>query len=347
MRKSLFKLSFLLIPFYVLAPGILVAGFFEQNNPTFKAEQITDDVAIVGKVPDDVCTVIDAILHPIRYKRAGAPLPKGILMLGAPGTGKTTMARLIAKNTGSPIIFTSAAQFINTFIGTGPAAVRQLFTAANDSLKDQEAKQRRKLERDWWENEQKKNPDQPGTTDTPDFKVEVKPVIIFIDEIDSIACNRAGLQAGGGDQELRNTLNELFQQMEGAKSNNNIIIIAATNEDEGFLDPAFRSRFTYIAHVALPQAADRREILRFYSANCTFSTGVSLDYLSGDEYTAGYSGRDLKKLVEHIARVAASDKRFKDEEVAINFEHVQKGHSEFAERKRLEAEAVSRRRRGH
>lgn len=344
MRKRLFKLSFLSCMAYgLLASEILIANFFQPPNP-FSTEIITDEVAIVGKVPSDVNTVIDAILHPIRYKRAGAPLPKGILMLGAPGTGKTTMARLIAKKTESPIIFSSAAQFINTFVGTGPAAVRQLFEAAKNNLQEQESKQRRDFEYKWWEQQQNKDPKQQQQP-MPEIKIEIKPVIIFIDEIDSIACNRANLQAGGGDQELRNTLNELFQQMEGAKSNDNIIVIAATNEDEGFLDPAFRSRFTYIAHVSLPQCSDRLAILRYYSVNCIFAAGASLDCLAADEYTEGYSGRDLKKLVEHIARVAAGDSRLKDDEVAIENDHVQQGYEEFAERKRLEKEAESRRRR--
>lgn len=343
MRKRLFKLSlFSCMAYGLLASGILTAGFYQQPNP-FNVETITDEVAIVGKVPSDVNMVIDAILHPIRYKRAGAPLPKGILMLGAPGTGKTTMARLIAKKTESPIIFTSAAQFINTFVGTGPAAVRQLFEAAKGNLKDQESKQRSQFEYDWWTEQQKKDPKQ-AQKPMPEFKAVIKPVIIFIDEVDSIACNRSSLQAGGGDQELRNTLNELFQQMEGAKSNDNIVVIAATNEDEGFLDPAFRSRFTYIAHVPLPLYADRQAILRYYSVNCIFAAGVTLDYLAADQYTEGYAGRDLKKLVEHIASVAANDKSFKDDEVAIHNDHVVLGYEQFAERKRLEEEAESRRR---
>jgi len=269
-------------------------------------------------------------------------LPKGILMLGAPGTGKTTMARLIAKKTESPIIFSSAAQFINVYSGTGPAAIRQLFNAAKNYLKDQEVKLRLQ-----WETEQKKNSKLSlclfPRTPTPDFKVGIKPVIIFIDEVDSIACNRSGLKTGGADQELRNTLNELFQQMEGAKSNSNIVIIAATNENEGFLDPAFRSRFSYIAHVPLPQASDRLEILRYYGMNCAFVAGVTLDGLAPDEFTNGYSGRDLKKLVEQIARVAAGDKRLKDEEVAIDFDHIITGYKQFAERKCLEAKAENHR----
>lgn len=348
---------------------------FFGNDNQFTVEFITQTVDLVGSVPSDIKIVINTILNPERFRRVGAPLPKGILMIGAPGVGKTTIARYIAKETGCPIVISSAAQFINMFVGTGPAAIRSLFETARNHL------QREMMFADnydyddcccdcgpcgpccnpcgnpWccddtcddfddyaYESVNVKSGDRVECPLQQREKKSPKPVIIFIDEIDSIGATR-GTFVGAGMEE-RNTLNQLFTEMEGIRGCDNIIVIAASNEDEGFFDPALRSRFTYIAHVPLPGECDRFEILHYYAGNGMFAPGTSLDYLSVDAYTRGYAGRDLKKLVENIARIAANDMSFANDEVVITVNHIRQGYSEFNERKRREMEAEQRRRGG-
>jgi len=283
-----------------------ILNHFSSND--FVVEYVSECVDLVGSIPIDIQIIINSIKRPKRFKRVGASLPKGILMIGAPGVGKTTLARYIAKETECPIIISSAALFIEVYVGTGPAAVRDLFQTARNYLEIQE---------------------------TYSDKEEVKPVIIFIDEIDSIGMSRSNL-TNGACNERRNTLNQLFTEMEGIRKCDNIIVIAATNENEKYFDPALLSRFTYIAHIPTPNQSDRRAILHYYSANRKFDRGVTLEYLAADEYTIGYSGRDLRKLVEHIACIAANDMSIPDDKVVITQNHVKQGYEEYHQRKVLE-----------
>jgi len=306
----------------------------ENDGAKFTIENITGNVDFVGSIPSDVHTIINTIKNPERFIRVGAPLPKGILMMGHPGVGKTTIARLIAKETECPIIITSAAQFVNTYVGTGPAAIRSLFKTARDKLTQQD---------DPYAYDTEPYHHRPRQSKKDQKKKDVKPVIVFIDEIDSIGVNR-GQMTGGAGMEERNTLNQLFTEMEGLHECNNIIVIAASNEDEGYFDAALRSRFTYIAHVPLPNYVDRTAILKHFSTKSLFAPGISLEYLSGDEYTQGYAGRDLKKLVEHIARTAANDMSLANDKVVITQTHITIGFKEYNDRKKREAESEAKRR---
>lgn len=232
------------------------------------AQAVTfDDVAGIDEAENELVEIVDFLKDPQKYTRLGAYAPKGVLLIGAPGTGKTLLARAIAGEAGVPFFSMSASEFIEMIVGVGAARVRDLFRQAREQA----------------------------------------PAIIFIDEIDSIGRSR-GQYAFGGAAEQEQTLNQILSEMDGFSSKEGIIVLAATNQpdvlDKALLRPG---RFDRRIIVNLPDKKGREAILRVHTRSVPLDGAVVLEDIAA--FTPGFSGADLKNLVNEAALLAARKQR--------------------------------------
>ncbi len=187
-----------------------------------------DDVAGLKNAKQDLQEIVDFLKNPERFNKLGAKVPKGALLVGAPGCGKTLLAKAVAGEAGVPFFSCSASEMVQMFVGVGAARVRSLFEKANKRA----------------------------------------PAIIFIDEIDAIARARTGLNSLGSNDEREQTINQLLTEMDGFKTNTGVIVLAATNRvdvlDPAILRPG---RFDRQIQVELPDFKDRIEILKVHTRN--------------------------------------------------------------------------------
>ncbi|MGI6106892.1 MAG: ATP-dependent zinc metalloprotease FtsH [Lachnospiraceae bacterium] len=196
-----------------------------------------DDVAGLKEEKEDLGEIVDFLKEPERYSSLGARIPKGVLLVGAPGTGKTLLARAVAGEAGVPFYSISGSDFVEMFVGVGASRVRDLFAQA------------------------KKN----------------APCIIFIDEIDAVARRRSLGSVSGAHDEREQTLNQLLVEMDGFGTNEGIIVMAATNRvdilDPAILRPG---RFDRKVVVSRPDVQEREEILKVHSVNKPLGSDVDL-----------------------------------------------------------------------
>jgi len=231
-----------------------------------------DDVAGQETAKREVMELVEFLKNPAEFLKLGAEVPRGVLLMGAPGTGKTLMARALAGEAGVPFFSISGSEFIEVFVGVGASRVRNLFEAA------------------------KKN----------------APSIIFIDELDSVGRTR-GTGLGGGHDEREQTLNQILAEMDGFSGHEAVIVIAATNRPD-VLDPALLRPGRFDRHVTLdlPDLRDREAILRVHIRKVPLADDVDLKLVAAG--TPGFSGADLKNLVNEAAMLAA---RLKQNKVAM------------------------------
>jgi cell division protease FtsH len=222
-----------------------------------------DDVAGIDEAENELVEIVDFLRDPKKYTRLGGTAPKGVLLIGAPGTGKTLLAKAVAGEAGVPFFSMSAAEFVEMIVGVGAARVRDLFKQAREQA----------------------------------------PAIVFIDELDAIGRAR-GQVAIGGSSEQEQTLNQILTEMDGFSSREGIIVLAATNQPE-VLDKALLrpGRFDRRVIVNLPDKAGREAILKVHTRNVPLANDASLKELAAA--TPGFSGADLKNLVNEAALLAA------------------------------------------
>ena len=203
---------------------------------------------------------------PKKYNDLGAKIPKGVLLYGPPGTGKTLLAKAVAGEANVPFFSMSGSEFVEMFVGMGASKVRDLFKQAKEKA----------------------------------------PCIVFIDEIDAIGKKRDG-QVGGND-EREQTLNQLLTEMDGFEGNNGVIILAATNRPES-LDPALTrpGRFDRRVPVELPDLAGREAILKVHARKIKASDDV--DFHTIARMASGASGAELANIVNEAALRAVRDGR--------------------------------------
>ncbi len=251
--------------------GLGMGGMFGIGRSRAKRYDTTDaehrvtfnDVAGIDEAEAELVEVVDFLKAPDKYTRLGGTAPKGVLLIGAPGTGKTLLAKAVAGEAGVPFFSMSAAEFVEMIVGVGAARVRDLFKQARDSA----------------------------------------PAIIFIDEIDAIGRAR-GMVAIGGQSEQEQTLQQILTEMDGFTGREGIIVLAATNQpdvlDRALLRPG---RFDRRVVVNLPDKAGREAILRVHVRQVPLDADVNLEVLA--QATPGFSGADLKNLVNEAALLAA------------------------------------------
>lgn len=228
-----------------------------------------DDVAGVDSIRDEVSEVVEFLKNPGKFDIAGAVVPRGCLLVGKPGTGKTLLAKAIANEADVPFLSTSASQYVELFVGMGAARVRNTFKKAR----------------------------------------EKSPCILFIDEIDAIGKKRGGnANVAGGNDEREQTLNQLLTEMDGFENNSNVIVVAATNRREILDDALTRpGRFDRVISIPLPDVNGREKILEVHSKNKTLSDDISLRDVA--RVTAGQSGAELQNIMNEAAIYAARDNR--------------------------------------
>ena len=184
------------------------------------------DVAGEDEAKDSLQEIVDYLHNPDKYTEAGASMPKGILLVGPPGTGKTMLAKAVAGESNVPFFSISGSEFVEMFVGMGASKVRDLFAQAKEKA----------------------------------------PCIVFIDEIDAIGQKRSGGANMGGNDEREQTLNQLLTEMDGFEGNNGVIILAATNRPESLDPALTRpGRFDRRVPVELPDLAGREAILRVHA----------------------------------------------------------------------------------
>ena len=224
-----------------------------------------DDVAGLDEEKHELVEIVDFLKKPEEFHKMGAKVPRGVLLCGKPGTGKTLIAKAIAGEANVPFISMSGSEFIEMFAGLGASRVRKLFEKAR----------------------------------------KMSPCIIFIDEIDAIGARRTS--NSGAESENNQTLNQLLVEMDGFESEENIIVLAATNRPE-MLDKALLrpGRFDRQIMIAAPDQKGREEILKIHSKDKKFAEDVSLKTISED--TAGFTGAELANVLNEAAIIATIKK---------------------------------------
>src|SRR3989338_4806994 len=195
------------------------------------------DVAGMEEAKEDLVEVVDFLRSPKKYIGLGAKIPKGVLLVGAPGTGKTLLARAVAGEAGVPFFSIAGSEFVEMFVGVGASRVRDLFMKAKRNA----------------------------------------PCIVFIDEIDAVGRQRGGAGFGGGHDEREQTLNQILTEMDGFEQGTNVIVMAATNRpdvlDHALLRPG---RFDRRIFIDKPDLDARQKILEVHMRNKKAAKGVDL-----------------------------------------------------------------------
>ena len=225
-----------------------------------------DDVAGEEEAKENLTEIVEYLHNPEKYREVGANMPKGVLLVGPPGTGKTMLAKAVAGEANVPFFSMSGSEFVEMFVGMGASKVRDLFKQAKEKA----------------------------------------PCIVFIDEIDAIGKKRQGNVMGNDEREQ--TLNQLLTEMDGFEGNNDVIILAATNQPDA-LDPALTrpGRFDRRVPVELPDLKGREEILKVHAKKIKLADNVDFNKIA--RMASGASGAELANIVNEAALRAVRNGR--------------------------------------
>ncbi len=224
-----------------------------------------DDVAGIDEAKAELTEIVDFLKNPERYQKLGGRIPHGVLLFGAPGTGKTLLARAVAGEAHAAFFSIAASEFIEAIVGVGAARVRDLFAKAK----------------------------------------EAAPAIIFIDELDAIGRSRQGSAGiTGANDEREQTLDQILTEMDGFESTEAVVVLGATNRPE-ILDPALLrpGRFDRRVAVQAPDRAGRLKILQVHTRSIPLADDVELGVIASS--TPGMVGADLANLCNEAALLAA------------------------------------------
>jgi cell division protease FtsH len=239
-----------------------VQGSFVSTKPSDRFH----DVAGIDEIVHEAQEIVDYLRNPSKYERIGGDPPKGMLMDGTPGVGKTALARAIAGESAASFFSISGSDFVEMYVGVGASRVRSLFA---------EAKSRR-------------------------------PAIIFIDEIDAIGKTRGNAKSpSGGNDEREQTLNQILAEMDGFAGDTGVVVIAATNRSD-ILDPALLRRFDKQVTVGKPDVLGRLAILQRHSRRVRLAPEADLPTIAeGTAGFSGSDLRDvIHNAARKTARLA-------------------------------------------
>ncbi len=228
-----------------------------------KAKVTFEDVAGVEEAKEEVAEIIEFLKNPKKFQRLGGRIPRGVLLVGPPGCGKTLLAKAIAGQADVPFFSISGSDFVEMFVGVGASRVRDLFKQAKEN----------------------------------------SPCIIFLDEVDAIGRKRGAGYVGGGHDEREQTLNAILVEMDGFDTNDQVIVIAATNRGD-ILDHALTrpGRFDRQIFIPLPDLKGRVDILKVHAKKVKMGVDSNLERLARG--TPMFSGADLAAIINEAALAA-------------------------------------------
>ncbi len=223
------------------AGGAGMLGNFGRSRHRVSNKELTNisfkDVAGVEEAKEEVAEIIEFLKNPKKFQRLGGRIPRGVLLVGDPGCGKTLLAKAMAGEADVPFFSISGADFVEMFVGVGASRVRDLFKSAKEN----------------------------------------SPCIIFLDEIDAVGRRRGTAYGGGGHDEREQTLNAILVEMDGFDTSDQVIVIAATNRadilDPALTRPG---RFDRQVFVPMPDVKGRLEILKVHAKKIKISPDVDL-----------------------------------------------------------------------
>jgi cell division protease FtsH len=221
------------------------------------------DVAGVEEAMEELAEIIEFLKNPRKFQRLGGRIPRGVLLVGPPGCGKTLLAKAIAGEADVPFLSISGSDFVEMFVGVGASRVRDLFKQAKEN----------------------------------------SPCIIFLDEVDAIGRKRGPGYIGGGHDEREQTLNAILVEMDGFDTNDQVIVIAATNRGD-ILDHALTrpGRFDRQIFVPFPDLKGRVDILKVHAKKVKLGPNANLERLARG--TPMFSGADLAAIINEAALAA-------------------------------------------
>ena len=224
------------------------------------------DVAGLQEAKVEVMEFVDILQNPERYTKLGAKIPRGALLVGPPGCGKTLLAKATAGESKAPFYSISGSDFVEMFVGIGPSRVRDLFATARANA----------------------------------------PCLIFIDEIDAIGRARGKGGFNGGNDERENTLNQLLVELDGFSSTSGVVVLAGTNRpdvlDKALLRPG---RFDRQVSIDKPDIQGRTEIFRVHLAPLKLQGEVEDYSRKLAALTPGFSGAEVANVCNEAALIAA------------------------------------------
>ncbi|MEX0887517.1 MAG: ATP-dependent zinc metalloprotease FtsH [Phycisphaeraceae bacterium] len=247
-----FILIALLIYFFVFrslrnaggGPGGMLGNFGRSKHKLLSKEHSNvrlTDVAGVDEAKDEVNEIVEFLKNPKKFQRLGGRVPRGVLLIGSPGCGKTLLAKAVAGEADVPFFSISGSDFVEMFVGVGASRVRDLFKQAKDSAR----------------------------------------CIIFLDEIDAVGRRRGSGFSSGGHDEREQTLNAILVEMDGFDSSDQVIVMAATNRADVLDPALTRpGRFDRQIHVSLPDIKGRMEILKVHARRVKMSPDVDMEKLA-------------------------------------------------------------------
>ena len=241
--------------------GMLMSFGRSKHKLQGKGQKFTfEDVAGIEEAKEEVAETIEFLKKPQKFKKIGGRIPRGVLLVGPPGCGKTLLAKAIAGESDVPFFSISGSDFVEMFVGVGASRVRDLFKQAKENA----------------------------------------PCIVFLDEIDAIGRKRGPGFVSGGHDEREQTLNAILVEMDGFDTDDQVIVMAATNRGD-ILDHALTrpGRFDRQVVVPLPDLKGRHDILKIHARKVKIGPGVKFERVARG--TPMFSGAELEALINEAA----------------------------------------------